>query len=294
MTHTRILPILLILAGLLTFSGVRADGDTEPREGGLTGTGIAGTITELGSIVVNGQRIAFDDAMDVSSPLGQARATELQPGDAVAVAVEPAGQGWRALDIVQVFQIVGPVMSRSDTELTVMGTRVTNLTHSGSLAIGDWVAVSGLWSADEIVATRVVQVTPQRTAHVQGSYSEPGEDDILRIGGTVLQGLTLEHARSGDVIRATGRPDGLVLRVEDAYLGLFDRPVDIVLVEGYLSGVAPNGHYTVLGTGLTSFTSEPEMAQERVEVCGYRGRVLKDTLTPEAHDEQLLRQLGCF
>ena len=50
--------------------GIGGTGRTADVEGGIGGTGIVGTSTGVGSIIVNGRRVASDPAMPVPKPAG--------------------------------------------------------------------------------------------------------------------------------------------------------------------------------------------------------------------------------
>ena len=102
-----VLRTLLILSiSILSVIG-SARAQDEEREGGIVGTGIKpagllGVITGLGSILINGQRVVFDDTLQVQSPLGARTAKSLVPGETVVVEANPFGEGlntWRALRI---------------------------------------------------------------------------------------------------------------------------------------------------------------------------------------------------
>ncbi|MCB2136572.1 MAG: hypothetical protein KDE08_11620 [Rhodobacteraceae bacterium] len=132
----------------------------QERVGGITGTGIlpariSGTVTELGSIHVNGQHIRFDTGMPVQDAVFLASAEDIRPGHTVAVVAEPAEGDWQALSIRQIMPLLGPMDEVGDGWLTVMGTHVVASGLTGDIAPGQWVAVSGLWRDREVVASRL-------------------------------------------------------------------------------------------------------------------------------------------
>lgn len=276
------------LAMVLMLQPVAAE-DGE-REGGLTGTGIVGEITALGSIIVNDQRIVFDPDLMVTNVLSPKSASDLVPGDVVAVAVSPDGGDWTANAIRQVHALVGPVEKSKAGRITVLGVDV--MWHGAVPADGRWSAVSGFWTPDGVVATRVDPIAPRRTASLVGSYRESPAGATSMVGSVVLDLEPLRHAREGDVIEVTGTIDGGVFSATDVRLGLFDAPVSFVLAEGYLTDVAPSGHYTVAGSGLSAYTTNLQsiMSPDRVRVCGVDGRLGTAGLTPET---ELIERLGC-
>lgn len=279
-----VLAIMSLCAGTSVFAN-----ETE-REGGLTGTGIVGEIKALGSIIVNGQRITFDPDLSVRNDLGTKRADALVPGEIVAVAVEPDAQDWRATAISQVHALIGPVSESQDDRFTVLGTEVH--WQSQRPTTGEWVAVSGFWAGPAVVATHVAPTTPQQTASIQGSYGLGLDGTTFMVGSLELDLDPLKHATEGDVIRVKGTLESGAFAVTDVHLGLFDEPVLLVLAEGYLTNVAPSGHYTVAGSGLSGYTSnhEAEMPSDRVTVCGVSGRLAPQADLTEA---ELARKLGC-
>lgn len=272
-----------VLALLMLATGSAAQ-EQEEREGGIIGTGIRaagiyGTITELGSIYVNGNHILLQQDQRVREGVALDRATDLRPGHTVAVTAEKDASGhWQARDIRQILPLVGPVTHMQDDTLRVLGTLVElgGVLGSQNLQVGDWVAVNGLWQEDRVVASRL-EIVPEskRVARVSGSFLGYDEQH-LRIGGTVVHDLIPEHLRQGDQVTVYGVPttDGIAAtRLER---GLFQYGIGLIQVEGYYSIPAPNGIYTVLGSGLIAFTDQPQMISTKTSVlrCGSQGSLL--------------------
>lgn len=278
--------------------GTATQADDGEKEGGLTGTGIVGEITALGSIFMQGQRIAFDKDLPVNNVLGPVVADALRPGDIVAAAVTAANEPnlWSAKAITQIHALVGPVTAVGSEHIEVMGVRVNTGDIARNVATNDWVAISGFWSIDAVSATRVEPVTPRNTISLQGSFELNEAETSTRIGPVILGIEPLQHASPGDFITATGTFVSGQLSITDIHLGLFDEPVSVVLAEGYVSKVHPSGHYTILGSGLSSFADRPEsvMPAERVRVCGYKGRLIgDDSLVLSDEARVAARRLGC-
>jgi hypothetical protein len=262
------------------------------REGGLTGTGIIGEVMALGSIIVNGQRITFAHDLTVDSVLGTTLARDLVPGDIVAVAVAPQDQHWTAEAITQMFPLVGPVDAVNDATFTILGVEIAWPNAAALLSTGNWVAVSGFWARDTLQPTRLQIIEPQDHVSVQGSYRLLPEGETATIGPFDLNIERLQHARDGDVIRVDGQWRNNALVAQGVHLGLFDRPVGLVLAQGYLSDVAASGHYTVSGTGLSAYTDnlQADMKEERVTVCGINGALVPTSDLPQ---RALAAMLGC-
>jgi len=269
----------------LTFDPVAAQ-DADTREGGLTGTGIVGIVTELGSFYVNEQRITYPPEAVVQTALGQQPANSLLPGDTVAALVNLSDNEWVADQIRQTHPIIGPISVIKADTLTIMGTRVDVAgIPELDIAIGDWVAVGGLWRSSDVVASRLVKITPQEQGHIFGTYLGRSEVDSFEVGGSQITGILPRHAEYGDVLAISGHPSELGLEAQSIDLGLFEAKAGVVLVQGYLSQPDQTGRYTLLGSGLTSFTSQPEMIVERqlMTTCGAgRSLLSDDTVISEA------------
>lgn len=281
------LPVVLIsLIG--SFASAQ---ETDTREAGLTGTGIYGIITELGSFYVNGQRITYSEQTVAQSALGPLPASELRPGDTVAAQVSLVDDVWLAKDIREIHPIIGPVSNIGDQSVTIMGTRVDlSDLEMPPVAVGDWVAVDGLWRGDDVVASQITMIDPQQHAHLLGSFLGTDEDDNFRIGGTLVMGITPQHASSGDVMRIAGEPVAGSIIASTIKLGLFAEPFGHLLAQGYLSRPDQTGQYTLLGSGLSAFTEQPEMINNNalVTYCGH-GAELSDAVFLESNSSVVFK-----
>lgn len=297
--RSAVLPVLGLCAVLVLAPAFSSHGETEgEREGGIIGTGIVGTVTDLGSIWVNGQHIRFDPDLPVTDGIGLATASQIRRGHTVAVVATPDGSDWQARDIRQVLPLVGPVSAVNGASLTVLG----NLVHAPGpvtgVVPGEWIAVSGLWRENEVVASRLERIMGDSfNAQITGTYLGPDSQGRVRIGNVPILGLLPQHLQPGDVVRATGQPEPGGLRVEKLEKGLFTAPVALVQAEGYFSPPRADGLYTVLGSGLVAYTDQPDMMHQmdRGIACGRQG-----AMVPSEHPEQmpalppeLKRRLNC-
>jgi hypothetical protein len=240
---------------------------TGESEGGIIGTGIVGTITELGSIYVNGQHIKFTKTQNLTSPLGVRPAAELVPGETVIVEATANNGSWQAQKIRSYLPIIGPLHHVSLNRLSVMGTDILvtkdtdciGFNNIRKLKPNDWIAVSGLWQGNRIIATRIEKIQAQPFATVLGTY-RLSEDNMAFIGGTAIQNFTPQHAKPGDVltVQGTGTTEGIEAR--DATIGLFSGPVLDVIIEGYMSQPGAQGAYTIFGSGLVAYMGPVSMA----------------------------------
>jgi hypothetical protein len=248
-----------LMLTLFCVSGACADPDDGDREGGILGTGILGTITALGSIYVNGQHIEFAPDFPVDGQGGGESASLLRPGHVGAGVAEPDGADWSASYIRQIVPLIGPVERLPDGRILVLGTEVVMEAPDQGWAHGDWVAVSGLWRGDQVLATRIDPVETGHIARIEATISDPQPGQGLTLGGTRLTGLRPEHIAPGDVIRAWGLATQNGLMVQELETGIFAGTPEVILAEGYFSPPRPTGRYTLLGSGIVSYTDAPEM-----------------------------------
>lgn len=278
---------LTVLIGLFSITFALAENDDADREGGIIGTGILGTITDLGSIYVNGQHIRFDPDFAVAKGVSVTTAGELLPGHTVAVVATAEGDDWRAADIRQVVPLVGPVQAKSDAGLQIMGTTVlADATLLQPIQPGDWIVVSGLWQSRQVIASRLDPVDPGTPARIEGTALDYEVGQPLRIGGTQITGLVPQHIQQGDVVRVTGAADAATLKAERLETGVFAATPQVVFSEGYFSVPTASGLYTLLGADVVSYTDNPGMIDPsaRQLVCSNDGRLFPapaDQLAPQ-------------
>lgn len=268
---SRVLLALLPVIWLL----VPAHAKDDDKEGGIIGTGIVGEITQLGSIYVNNQRIFFDDTMRVAGSVYPLQAGGLQPGHTVAVIVERDKGRWVAQHIRQVLPLVGQVAAADKDSLTVLSTRVVVGDLTVPVEVGDWVAVSGLWKGQTVMASRIEPLKgSDQHARISGTYL-PNDTGELFIGGSHVSGIRPQHLQPGDLLQVFGRPTASGIEATRIETGVFDQSVRLIQVQGYYSVPQPDGLYTVLGSGLVAYSERPEMIDDNAKVirCGSMGRL---------------------
>ena len=215
--------IVWLFAALWLSIATAAEPDEE-KEGGILGTGIVGTITGLGSIVVNGQTIKFDPGLAISDGVTAATADALAPGHTVAVVAQKEDGAWRAVSIRQVLPLVGPVTIDADGQLHVLGTQIVPPSGEEPPLSGDWVAVSGLWQDRQVVASRLERLASAQTARIEGSILDQAPGSPLVVGDTRIAGIVPQHAEIGDVVRAFGAASQGGLEATRLETGLFVPP----------------------------------------------------------------------
>ena len=266
--------VLMAIILCVWSSAIPAGPDEDEREGGILGTGIVGTITSLGSIYVNGQHIRFDPDLLISDGVSVQRAINLQPGHTVAVIAHLENDRWQASHIRQIVPLVGPLQMSPDGQLSIMGTVVlADEATARGLTAGNWVAVSGLWKLGEVVATRMELIGSETTARIEGTAFDLQPGRLLRIGGTDITGLQARHIGEGDVVRVMGSPSASAIQATRLETGVFSRTPDIAIFEGYFSEPKPSGLYTVLGSGIVSYTDNPAMIDPAIRqtICSAEG-----------------------
>ncbi len=291
----RILAAILIMTAWVAPVTAR---DNEDREGGIIGTGIVGTITDLGSIIVNGLHLEITDDMPVDGAIPAMNASELRPGHTVAIVAERQGDDWYARNIRQVYPLVGEVSATTEAGITVMGTEVELNDLLPEIKVGDWVAISGLWQGQKVNASMIERLPrPQPEARLSGTYLGPDRNGNDMVGDTVIIGIRPSHLQPGDLVRVFGRPTPNGIDATRLETHLFGERVGVVQVQGYYSTPQPDGLYTVLGSGLVAYTDQPEMIDGSTKIieCGENGRLGNVMADPSGSepDTRVLQELGC-
>jgi len=243
-------------AAVLLAGGERrrlAAGDPRPPvEGGIGGTGIVGVVTALGSVVVGGQRVALPPEASVADALGPREPGSLGVGHSLTVEAAMTGAGLAARRVRVTHPVIGTVddVSADGRALRVAGVSVTLAPGVAARAgPGDRVAVSGLWRAGGVVASRL-------------DRADAGADviagDVRRgTGGATLNGLALAAPGlalppDGSFATAFGRAGGGRFRAERIEPGRFTGaagPLARLVVEGYLVPVDTPPAFRIAGLG---------------------------------------------
>ena len=188
-------------------------------EKGIGGTGIVGVITGFGSVCVNRLEVALNGALQVEVDGNRTTGTMLRAGQLIAIAADTTATGLRAHSIAVRHEVSGPVEAVNvggNDVLIVAGQLVavspSTLGHIGVVQ-GDWIAVSGLRTADgTILATRIDQRDPGQIV-VRGMLAG-GDNGTRRIGTLTLRLPPGEPAPVGAQIVASGRYGDGALSVE--------------------------------------------------------------------------------
>lgn len=235
------------------------------EEGGIGGTGVFGTVTGIGSVLVNGLRLETWAGTAVESLAG--RGAPVLPGDAVAAEVVRDADRLLATRLAVFHPLVGPLERMAEGALGVLGTRVVlppgvavrgprgEEAPTTALRPGVTVAVSGLWDRDAVVAgaIRVLQPDLARQAVLRGQLRRTVAG--LVVGGTRLLGQGPQDGIETDrFVTIQGAPqDGGALRVEaidERPVGVFSGRVAALAVEGFLAPNRLDPGFHLAGFGL--------------------------------------------
>ncbi len=255
-------------------TGIRRAGLPGPGdEGGIGGTGIFGTVTALGSLLVNGLGVETSAATVIETLAG--RGGRIDPGDTVAIEAVRLGGGRLVARRVAVFHpLIGPLQAvegeAGAPRLAVLGTRlwlppdaaIRDLAGAPArLVPGAPVAVSGLWRGQEVVATGLTLLDappPQATVRGLVRRSEPRP----RIGGTRIAEQALRAplpAGSFATVAGDPAPDGDLLARTAVLepLAVFSGEVGALSVEGFLAPDEDGPGVHLSGFGLPLDPSGP-------------------------------------
>jgi hypothetical protein len=211
---------LVIGAGLLCWVAAVAVAQTPLKEPGIGGTGhqpgegngiggtgtpqdraptgIVGTITGFGSILVNNFEIDYPAGTQAKSDLDEAiDAKSLRIGQVVEIEAEGQGEHLRARRIGVRYEVSGPIESidRASGNIRVLGQTVATgqsaagqpgspgSGSAGNLVAGDTVKVSGLRRADGvIVASLIDKADPRKPVWLRGHVDKADENGFTLNG----------------------------------------------------------------------------------------------------------------
>jgi len=267
--------------------------DPDPdREGGIGGTGIVGTLTDYGSLIVNGLRVEIDGDTRISDTRGTVREDSLRIGQLLTVKARPVDGVLRARSVQITYPVTGIAtgVSPDGRRAHVSGIRVyLEPTGLGGFEEGAAVVVSGIWDGPRVVASRVDRVRAMDGAILSGAV-HLGENGAYRLGDVPLDGLTAGDVEPGGFARVAGRYRGDRLAVDGVVPGRFlgdADPLVALSVEGYLDAVPQAPFYRVSGLG-HSFDEEarlrPFAAHRTLFTGAYTGTfaVQRGLVLPEA------------
>lgn len=270
---------LLLLAVMLAGTVAHAEGGKR--------LGVFGTVTAIDPLIVAGQQIVVPDGLRIISPLGAGQTLGI--GDTLAVAVSLDEGVMTATRILEIYPLVGPVASVSGTSAVIMGTEL-HLPPETKLEVGRWVAVSGLWSGDTVITTRLRPFDGGGFGQLTGVIKA----ETMEVGSSAVRGGHIPVEGYGEGIwMFTGTPRDDGLQVDLTSRGLFGGDVDMMLWQGYASAPVASQTYAIHGTGITGSAPDDLMPAPGTLVrrCAQKGRILR--APPEGLDIAF-SALGCL
>ena len=209
-------------------------------------TGIVGTITGLGSVVINGFTVEFDQETVLTDDGVLATGSALSVGQVVAIEAETGKDRLWARSISITNAVSGPItaVAASGTRIEVLGQTVALDPASlkppapANLRTGQWVTVSGLRNAQgTIVAGRVSRRAAAGRISVRGPVTARTASGFT-IGrlSIVSPGVapTIEPGRTTLAIGALTSTGLRAARVEVAPAVPFDGRVSRLSIEGFV------------------------------------------------------------
>ena len=253
-THTRRFILGAGAAGVF-WPSAALPAPSQPRqsEGGIGGTGIVGLLTEFGSLIVAGRRVATDDLTKYSDGFGEITASDIAIGDSLTVEAGGPTDRLTARRVHVTHPLVGEItaIAKGGRELTILGTTV-KLSRPNRLArIGQRVAVSGLWRGNTVEASAL---TPARDARdlVSGTVDPAGF--ATTVSGVRVRGTGIQQLKDEGFGSVVGRydPNTGLMRSQRAVTARFTGaagPLKRLAIEGYLEQTRTAPGYRVAGLG---------------------------------------------
>ena len=285
-------------AGLLGGCGVGDEfvgGSRKQPKGGIGGTGIVGTLTDFGSLILNGLRVNVPVDLRVGTALGPVAQDRLAIGQTLTVEAETLTGSLIARRVDIMHPVIGRVgkVAADGRLLEVAGVPVR--VEPGAVAQfreGAKVAVSGVWNQSEIIASRIALVEDTPQVVVAGTVRLSADTGEWRIGAMPVILPSGVSVQDGAFATASGYLHGNRMKVERYQPGRFvgaAGPLVALSVEGYLAPTPEAPFQTVDGLG-HSFSEDsqldPYVGRRTLFRGGYNGtfRVEDGVVLEEAFD----------
>lgn len=244
-------------------------------EGGIGGTGIVGTLTDFGSLVINGLVVELTDGTRVTDAFGAVEASALGIGQALTIEAAMVDGSLSAQRVHVTHPVIGTVsaVEASGKSAMVAGIRVVmERAAIGALVAGQRVAVSGLWQNDLVVASRIDPVDPTGPDVIAGAV-RLSRGEGLRIGGQRILGLAVTPPADGSFATFIGQggTGGFVAR--DFTGGRFTGaagPISRLSIEGYLEPADTAPFFAISGLG-HSFDEAAKLAPLQARRAVFNG-----------------------
>ncbi|MEM9582853.1 MAG: DUF5666 domain-containing protein [Pseudomonadota bacterium] len=182
---------------------VTRDVPNDPFEGGIGGTGIVGTLTDFGSLRVNGLRVELVNSTRFVSAFGPTSVEALAPGMSLTIFATQYKDRLLAHRVSADYALIGKAVKGPQGRVTVNGVPVLPEQGAiGHLTVGQRVAISGAWSAQGQVASRI---DPAAASHdlIAGDVTIGAQGEV-RVSGIPVHGAGTQP-RAGEYAVATGQ-----------------------------------------------------------------------------------------
>ncbi|MEM9061102.1 MAG: DUF5666 domain-containing protein [Pseudomonadota bacterium] len=251
------------------------EGKKQPK-GGIGGTGIVGVLTDFGSVIVNGLRVALNDETETTDAFGAVAPDRLSIGQSLTIEAASIDDGLVASRIHITHAVIGRVTPSSapDGSATVNGiTVVPEPGMIGDLRGGARVAVSGVWRGATVIASRVDELPLGGSSVLSGSVTRAPDGTGVAIGDRriLTESSFLPAPGSFATVIGDERRDGL--RPDRIVAGRFTGaagPLQSLSVEGYLDPIEKAPFFTLSGLG-HSFDRDAKLAEFRMRRAIYSG-----------------------
>ncbi|MEL6962597.1 MAG: DUF5666 domain-containing protein [Pseudomonadota bacterium] len=292
--------------------------DVGDKEGGIGGTGIFGTVTAFGSIIVNGQTVDFsEDVVGSQAPIA-GRDLPLSVGSTVIVEARAIEDGWTADQVKLFLPLIGPVsaIKPESGTLSVMGTAISlddeavivdrrnyadgKVIDLGAIALGDRLAVSGIWRGGDVVASRVDRLDDEGRHALRGLLLET--DDGAMVGGTRITRDCCGNLDTPAYVELSGRFGDDRFEIDDLKSGttlLFSQAIKRLIVEAFIARDPDGEGFHLSGFGIpadqsTTVATPPGVRALFVGVLDDAFRIEESAPLPEtaAAREEALKSLG--
>lgn len=246
--------------GTGTGTDIDIAGGKKTPKGGIGGTGIVGTITDLGSVILNGRRVETPAGLVATTALGEIAIAALGIGDQVTIEAETGAAGLIARRIHLAHPAIGRLSGAPGGLLQVSGALIQPEPNAVlSARPGDMVAVSGVWRGDRVIASKIAPIAASAGA-LSGTL-RPGTAGGWTIGGVPVTLPSGALAEADGFATVTGRSANGAFRAETLAMGRFTGaagPLVALSVEGYLAPTSTAPFHTVDGLG-HSFAPETDL-----------------------------------
>ena len=221
------------------------------KEGGIGGTGIIGTITDFGSIIINGIRINYLDDQNIKTAFGIKKGSDLKIGQVVNLTVKKSGNEIFAENIstqillygkIQYINLLEKELIINDEKIKILENETYKKNYLQGLKIGDKVSVSGFRGNDKIYSSLIESnvLTNKDVDTIIGGYVTSKTEENISFGGGykfIKSIVKTNKISENDFIHATNpsmKDRKFIIKVENldfSYRNFFNEKINNILQE---------------------------------------------------------------